>query len=241
MACKRRKVVLVIVEGPSDATALEQPFDALFNPNDVMIKVMHGDITADIVSNPSNIASSVGNLVKGWASKYGLKRSDFLRVIHITDVDGAYIPDANVIEDDKHNDCPEYNETNIVASPKSKIRERNARKGSNLNKLSSIPAVWGKIPYSIYYMSCNIDHVLYGVQNSDDATKSQNAFMFAKKYKDDFDGFLKLISDPGIAVGGDYKATWEYIRQGLNSLHRYTNLSLCFQSRTTSQPPPQGV
>ncbi len=79
-----------------------------------------------------------------------------------------------------------------------------------------------------------LDHVLYGVQNSDYATKRQNAILFAKKYKDDLDGFVKYISDPGIAVAGDYKATWEYIRQGLNSLHRHTNLNLCFQGRTSS-------
>ena len=63
MACKRRKVVLLIVEGPSDETALEQTFVSF--------------------SNPSNIVSSIGNLVKRCASKYGLKRPDFLRIIHI--------------------------------------------------------------------------------------------------------------------------------------------------------------
>ncbi len=229
MASRRRKVVLVIVEGPSDETALVQSFAALFDPDKVMIKVVHGDITADLGVNPSNIASSVGNLVKGWASRYGLKRSDFLRVIHITDTDGAYIQDANVIEDKNHNGHPEYNEMNIIASPKSRVKERNARKRANLDKLSSISAVWRNVPYSIYYMSSNLDHVLYGVQNSDDATKQKNAFQFAKKYKDDLNGFVKYISDPAIAVGGDYKATWDFIRQAENSLHRYTNLCLCFQ------------
>ena len=233
MARKRRKVVLVIVEGPSDETALEQSFAALFNPDDVMIKVMHGDITADPMSNPSNIVSSVGNLVKGWASKYGLKHSDFLRIIHITDTDGSYISDGNVIEDIDHIGRPEYYETKIVTSPKSNIKERNARKRANLDKLSSISSVWRDIPYSIYYMSCNLDHVLYGSQNSDDATKQDNAFQFAKRYKYDLDGFVAYISDSAIAVAGDYKTTWDFIRQGQNSLHRHTNLSLCFQSRPT--------
>lgn len=230
MARKRRKVVLVIVEGPSDEMALEQSFAALFDPDKVMIKVVHGDMTVDLGVNPSNIASSVGNLVKSCASKYGLKRSDFLRVIHITDTDGAYIPDTSVIEDINHSGRPEYSETNIVASPKSKIKERNVQKRINLNKLSLLPTVWEKIPYSIYYMSCNLDHVLYGVQNSDDTTKRQNAFQFAKKYKDNLDGFVKYISDPAIAVTGAYRETWAYIRQGLNSLCRHTNLNLCFQS-----------
>ena len=234
MARRRCKVVLVIVEGPSDETALEHSFVALFDPDDVRIIVVRGDITADTGCNPSNILSYIGNLVKDWASRYGLKRSDFLRVIHITDTDGVYIPDTNVIEDSSHNGRPEYNETNIVASPVSMIRARNARKRSNLNKLCSIATVWGKIPYSIYYMSCNLDHVLYGVQNSDDATKIRNAYLFSKKYMNDIDGFVNYISDPAIAVAGDYEETWEYIRQGLNSLHRHTNLNLCFRNRSTS-------
>lgn len=229
MPHKRRKIVLVIVEGSSDETALGQAFEALFDPDNVRIKVVHGDITADFGSNPSNIVASVGNLVKNWAIKYGLKHRDFLRVIHITDTDGAYIPDENVIENDDHRGRPEYAEANIVASPKSKVRERNARKRACLNRLSSTQFVWKKVPYSIYFMSCNIDHLLYGVQNSDDETKRQNAFRFATKYKDDFAEFVKYISNPDIAVTGGYKETWEYIRQGLNSLHRHTNLNLCFQ------------
>lgn len=229
MSHKRRKVVLVIVEGPSDETALEQQFTVLFNPDDVRIEVMHRDITSDRGSNPSNIVSTVGNLVKAFVSKYGLKRQDLLRVIHITDTDGAFIPDANVVEDANHNGRPEYTETSITASPKSKVRERNARKSSNLKKLSSIMSVWRTVPYSIYYMSCNLDHVLYGVQNSDDVTKRQNAFQFATKYKDDLGGFVKYISAPVVAVAGNYKETWDYIQDGLNSLQRRTNLNLCFQ------------
>ena len=231
MSRKRRKVVLVIVEGPSDETALEQSFSGLFDPDDVRIKVMHRDITSDRGSTPSNIVSAVGNLVKDWASKYGLKRLDILRVIHITDTDGTYIPDVNVIEDANHNGRPEYTETNIIASPGSKVGERNARKRANLNRLCLIATVWGSVPYSIYYMSCNLDHVLYGVQNSDEATKRRNAFQFAKKYKDDLDGFVKCISNPTVVVAGNYRETWDYIRDGLNSLQRHTNLNLCFEGR----------
>lgn len=229
MACKRRKIILIIVEGPSDATALEHSFNALFNPDDVVTKIMHEDITADVASTSSNIIATIGNIVRNYASTYGLSRTDFLRVIHITDTDGTYISDDHVFEDINHNNGPEYNEMGIVASPISKIKERNARKKSILNKLSSLTTVWRTIPYSIYYMSCNLDHVLYDVQNSDDKTKQNNAFRFARRYKKDFDGFVKYISSPTFAVTGNYTDTWEYIRQGLNSLHRHTNLNLCFQ------------
>lgn len=229
MPRKRRKIVLIIVEGPSDATALEQFFSARFDPNQVRIKVVHGDITADEGSTPSNIVSSVGNLVKSCASKYGFKRQDFLRVIHVADTDGAFISPDDVVEDRGHLGRPLYGDASIVASPDSRIKERNARKSANLNRLSSIEAVWRSVPYSIYYMSCNLDHVLYGAPNSDDETKRRNAVQFAKTYKKNFDGFVKFISNPDIAVAGNYRETWEYIRQGLNSLHRHTNLDMCFQ------------
>lgn len=230
MPRKRSKVVLIIVEGPTDETALEQFFSEKFDPNEVRIKVVHGDITADEDSTPSNIVSSVGRLARNLASRYGLKRQDFLRVIHVTDTDGAYIPPENVVEDPSHLGRTLYGDANIVASPGSRIKERNARKSANLNRLSSIATVWGSVPYSIHYMSCNLDHVLYGVPNSDDEAKRRNAFLFAKTYKNNFDGFVKFISDPVIAVTGNYQETWKYIRKGLNSLHRHTNLDICFRS-----------
>lgn len=229
MSGKRRKAVLVIVEGPSDAEALEHPFNKMFNPDEVRVNVVHGDITADKNSMPSNIASAVGKLVKDHASKYGLKRGDFLRVIQVVDTDGAYIPDANVVEDNGHVGSPVYSETEIRAAPKSNIMARNRRKRANLDRLSSAGCVWTTIPYSVYYMSCNLDHVLHGVQNSSDEDKAKNASVFAKKYYDDLDGFLNFISDPIIAVAGEYKDTWAFIREGLSSLQRHTNLALCFK------------
>ena len=128
MSSRRRKVVFVIVEGPSDETALEHSFEAFFDPDEVMIKVVHGDITTNLGVTSSNILASISKLVKDWAAKYGLKSSDFLRVIHIVDTDGVFIPDDKVIEDENHKNAPVYGEMNIVATPKSKIRERNAQK-----------------------------------------------------------------------------------------------------------------
>ena len=229
MSRKRRRVVLLIVEGPSDETALEQSFAAFFDPDEVMIKVVHGDVTAEANVGPSNVASAVGDLVKAWASRYGLGRSDFIRVIHVVDSDGAYVPDANVIEDVEHVGRPVYAESCIIASPTSRIKERNVRKRANLDRLSSLAAVWGSVPYSVHYMSCNLDHVLHGEANADDAAKRANAYRFATKYRDDLDGFVRFIADPAVAVPGDYGETWDYIRQGLNSLQRHSNLHLCFR------------
>lgn len=41
-----RKIVLVIVEGPSDETALGVALSQLFDRDKVYIHIMHGDITS---------------------------------------------------------------------------------------------------------------------------------------------------------------------------------------------------
>ena len=42
----RRKIVLVIVEGPSDADSLELYLSKFFDSNTVHMKIMYGDITS---------------------------------------------------------------------------------------------------------------------------------------------------------------------------------------------------
>ena len=79
-------------------------------------------------------------------------------------------------------------------------------------------------------MSCNLDHALYGKLNSTDYEKEDDAFAFAKKYRDDIPGFMKLISESDFSVAGNYPQSWQYISEGLHSLERHTNFGLCFQT-----------
>ena len=64
--------------------------------------------------------------------------------------------------------------------------------------------MWG-VPYRVYYMSCNLDHVLYNKRNSTDEEKENDAYAFAKQYKGDRDGFVKFISESSFSVMGDFK------------------------------------
>lgn len=75
-------------------------------------------------------------------------------------------------------------------------------------------------------MSCNLDHVLYDKLNSSDEDKEADAFQFAKSYKDKIPEFVKFISESDFSVIGDYRQSWVFIQQDLNSLHRYTNLAI---------------
>lgn len=221
----RKKIVFVIVEGPSDEEALGVLLTRLFDSNAVYVHVMHCDITTEVGVNPSNIVAKIGNTVKDFAGRT-FKSGDFSQIIHITDTDGVFVPNEAVVED-VNAIKPLYSETEIRTQRKSGIEYRNRCKRDNLNRLSSVACIWN-VPYRIYYMSCNLDHVLYGKLNSTDEEKENDAFLFAKKYRDNIPKFLEFISESDFSVCDDFVSSWAYIRQELHSLERHTNLGLCF-------------
>ena len=222
----RKKIVFVIVEGPSDEEALGVLLNRIYDNRAVYVQVMHCDITTELDVNAGNVIAKIGDVVKKYAGR-AFKPGDFSRIIHITDMDGAFIPDDSVVEDDAVVK-PLYSVTEIRTRSKSAIEDRNHRKRDCLNRLSSASRIWG-VPYQIYYMSCNLDHALYGKLNSTDDEKEADAFAFAKRYRNDIPGFMNYISESDFSVAGSYLRSWQYIREGLHSLERHTNFGLCFQ------------
>ena len=75
-------------------------------------------------------------------------------------------------------------------------------------------------------MSCNLDHVLHDKRNGSDEEKENDAYAFAKKYRNDIEGFCKFMCKSTFSVMGDFKESWLYVEKELNSLNRYTNLSI---------------
>lgn len=217
--------MFVIVEGPSDEEALGVILNRIFERNSVYVHIMHCDITTELNVNPGNIVSKVGNQVREYARKV-FRQSDFKQIIHITDMDGAFIPDSSIIEDPAKKK-PFYCVTEIRACNKAGIEDRNRRKRENLNRLIATSKIWN-IPYQIYYMSCNLDHALYGKLNSSDEEKETDSYCFAERYKEDIPGFWQFIAKSDFSVMGDYIQSWQYIRKDLHSLERHTNLGLCF-------------
>ena len=55
----RKKIVFVIVEGPSDDTALSLLLSQLYNEQTVHVHIMHRDITTDKGVTSSNIITKV--------------------------------------------------------------------------------------------------------------------------------------------------------------------------------------
>lgn len=224
----RKKIIFVIVEGPSDEEALAVIFNRLYDINTVYVHIMHGDITSARNVTATNILSKIGDEVKQYASANHYNKTDFIEIIHIVDMDGAYVSNACIVKDA----CEKliYGlETIRTVNPEG-IIQRNLQKCSVLNKLCTTPAIWG-VAYHVFYMSCNLDHVLHNKQNSSDEDKENDAYQFAKKYKVDIPAFITFICDSDFSVLSEYRESWEFIKQDKNSLHRYTNLGLIFQKR----------
>ena len=223
----RKKIVFVIVEGISEQDALGAILSNIYDKDTVWVQVLRKDITSEYGVTPSNILSKLGDEVRGYANSNSFKKSDFKEIIHIVDMDGAYIPNENVIED--HNASnPVYSLTEIRTADKPGIEVRNQKKRANINKICSCKELWS-VPYSAYYMSCNLDHVLYNKLNSTDEEKERDSFQFAKRYKEKTEEFLSFICESDFSVTGDLKASWDFIKLDLHSLERYTNFGICFK------------
>lgn len=229
----RKKVVLVIVEGPSDDTALGIMLNQIFDKDSVHIHIMHGDITTRKGVRSDNIVSKIGDEVRAYAKSQHYSSKNFKQIIHIVDMDGAYIPDEKIILD---SECDEvaYESDGIHTQDHQGIVERNKQKTDNLYRLRGTGEIW-KVPYKVYYMSCNLDHVLYNKRNSTDEEKETDAYTFARKYKNDVNGFVSLICDSDFSVNGDYKESWLHIENGMNSIERYTNLSICIKEEVNTK------
>ena len=223
----RKMIVFVIVEGISEQDALGAILSNIYDKDTVWVQVLRKDITSEYGVTPSNILSKLGDEVRGYANSNSFKKSDFKEIIHIVDMDGAYIPNENVIED--HNASnPVYSLTEIRTADKPGIEVRNQNKRVNINKICSCKELWS-VPYSAYYMSCNLDHVLYNKLNSTDEEKERDSFQFAKRYKEKTEEFLSFICESDFSVTGDLKASWNFIKLDLHSLERYTNFGICFK------------
>lgn len=221
----RKKIVFVIVEGPSDEEALGVVLSRLYSSDEVYVHITHGDITSEFIESPhESILTRVAGEVEEYAESNHYKKLHFKEIVHIVDTDGTFILPSNVTEDPSA-EKPIYSLSEIRTKNKASIEDRNKRKSSNIKKLCSKKEIWG-IPYQVYYMSCNLDHVLYNKLNSSDEDKEIDAFRFAKFYKDKIPEFVKFISESEFSVTGDYRESWSFIQQDLNSLNRFTNLAI---------------
>ena len=130
MSRPKKKILLFLVEGYTDINVLSSPIISFVENNSLSDQefivefcsyrdenASGGDVTSRNGVNPDNIESVISkNVIKPFFSRnqhYYLK--DVYKVIMITDLDGAYISDENIIKCEEPEEKLIYNSTSITS------------------------------------------------------------------------------------------------------------------------------
>ncbi len=223
-----KKIILLLVEGPTDEDALALVYSKLVREHDLEFDVLHTDITAGEDMTVKYIESRIQKEVTEYLRKHPyIEKGDILKVVQIIDTDGAFIPASQVLQSETGK--TEYFETHIAARNKDRLIRRNISKRQIVYHLMRSGAV-SEFPYEIYYFSRNLEHVLHDIPDAlDDDRKEDLAYENAMRYKDQPKEFLKFLYESSFHVPGTYEETWKFIMENTNSLRRYSNMAVFFE------------
>ena len=222
----KKKIVLFLVEGINDKTALGVALIKLISTRTVRFEITYGDITSDIETSTSNILRKLGDIVNRFRGKI-YKKSDFLEIVHLIDLDGTFVPKKAIVYLDCDN--PIYENETIKCKNVDYINARNIRKQGLINKLVATSKICD-IPYSLYFFSSNLDHVLFNEPNLSKKEKAAKADEIERKFNENPTALLLILNHVEICLCNNYQQSWQDIAQGTESLHRHSNFNVFFGS-----------
>ena len=231
------KIMLFLVKGKTDEKSLALTISRQING--VRFFVIKTDITSDCHTTIDNVEHLIYERIKFFLSENPqFEFSDIESVIQITDTDGTFIPE-NIIKYEESVEKIYYESDSVLTNNIEETKNRNIHKAEILRKLCSLAYINNeeksqnkdneKVKYRIYYMSCNLEHVLHNSPNV--ATKEEKvnlANQFRNETVNNPDKLRNILFDPRIDCSGDYKYSWEFIQKGINSIKRKSNFSNFF-------------
>lgn len=247
MSGARKRVILMLVEGTTDALTFEQAFMKFFDERNrrfeagdpfrcdiTTIRLFPKDAKAaklPVGDAPALVADRVRDHIRR-SELYSLR--DFSSVVQLIDLDGAFIPEKAVIET-SGSSKDRYTESSILTVNRDGTLRRLAEKRRQIGLLLRMDAVKADrrtiLPYRVFFMSRNLEHAmshLAGRINQSD--KRKLAADLAFRYKDDPDLLMNDLRDllhvPDGSDPGDWLASWRYVMEGVHSLERGSNLAL---------------
>lgn len=226
-----KKFILFIVEGKNDkreiSAILKSPyFDKYKDKYQIEFRVMNGDITTTKNVTAENIQKHLNEILMDFRRNgvpySNIKVQDIQEIVQVVDLDGCFIPRGNIISDGDSKF--KYTDMNIITTNIDGAAGRNNRKASVLKKLVSINQI-GNVPYSVYFVSCNMDHVLFNQRIMNQKNKDRMSFKFSEKCEISTSEIDNSILKEGVR-SEDYYDSWEEIQVNCKSLERHTNINL---------------
>lgn len=228
-----KKFILFIVEGKNDereiGAMLHTPFFSKYlEKYEPYFLTKGGDITSSFGIKANNIQQKLNELVlffrRNGVPYTNIKVQDIQEVVQIVDLDGAFIPGDRIIRSDDSKF--QYSENAIYTSNVDGAIGRNRKKAEILSRLVEIEQI-GNIPYSAYFVSCNMDHLLFN-QQLEAKDKSMCCLKFQEECKKKPNCLNESVFKMGIMASGSYLESWEKVKEDCESLHRHTNFNLFF-------------
>lgn len=197
-------VILFIVEGPSDHSALIPYIQERLQKLKlkVTVKEMHGDILTEYIKNTKeykiNSSNVKGELKKSISSYFNLasvkaekiKLSDIIKVYYVTDIDYCFS------EKQSHH----------------KNKSECLSKIFNFNTINLIKK--NEIPFETIFFSKNLEHVTYGEEKEfSNLEKEKMAIEFSERALADDTFFTKVFkSDNNLKIWESYRESYEGIK-----------------------------
>ncbi len=157
-----KKVVPLICEGQSDLIALEDYLNDLFINDEIKFVISNGDILGDIDNENEYFDDLIYRTIfKNAYKNIDFELEDILMVAHLIDSDGVFTSD-DIYEFDKKIDSSKYFDNKIVVKDVIETRKTRIRRRERINECLSIKSIKlnkKEIPYRIFYMSSNLEHV----------------------------------------------------------------------------------
>lgn len=222
-----KKVIAVVVEGQSDATALQDYLSSLFTEGVFEFAVSSGDF----LSTDEDCEEDLEFLLENRAIfrpdvHRDFEAEDLFAVIHIIDTDGVFISDENVWLDPNLSYTHYFDDHIVVTKNVARTNELRYNRRDRIEECLKTKNVRIRnvngIPYFLYYMSCNLEHVTQGERNVEMALdKIDLAMEFASRFPNENE-FIQFLIDNNASHTEDYQESWSYIKR--HSLDRATNL-----------------
>lgn len=198
------KVILFIVEGPSDHSAIIPYIQERLKKLKlrVTVKEMHGDILTEYIQNTRQYKINPGN-VKGELKKSistyfnlasvkaeRIKLSDIIKVYYVTDIDYCFH------EKENHH----------------KNKSECLSKIFNFNTMTLIGE--NEIPFETIFFSKNLEHVINGKEKEfTDIEKEKIAIEFSEKALTNDEEFIKVFkNDSTLQIWETYRESYEGIK-----------------------------